>query len=361
MKHYIGLDVAMKETFICIEDEAGKIIHQGRVKTDPDLIAEYLKKFGMQIDKVGLESGSLSHWLTDELRTLGIPAICIDARKMAAVLSVQVNKTDKNDAKGIADAMRCNLYSEVLQKSQMAIELGTLMGSRRLIVMQKVQLTNAIRGFLKTYGLRLGSCGDKTFCQKVRDLLGDNYHLAREGIEGLLTCYKNVCEELKKLTSKVEEVAREDEDIKRLTTIPGIGVITAVSYKIEIDDPKRFKNSRAVGAYLGMTPKQYSSGETKKQGRISKCGSRETRFLLTEAAVVMMTRSKSWSKLKAWGLKIQRKHGFKKAAMAAGRKMAVIMHRMLLDKTDFIYGEPKEEKVKPKNKKIDTNGLARAI
>jgi len=361
MKHYAGLDVSMKETFICIEDETGKILTQGKVKTDPDQIAEYLKKFEVHIEKVGLESGALSHWLTDELRALEIPAICIDARKMAAVLSVQVNKTDKNDAKGIAEAMRCNLYREVLQKSQMAIDLGTLMGSRRLVVMQKVQLTNAVRGFLKTFGLRLGPCGDKSFCQKVRDLLGDNYPLAREGIEGLLNCYEKVCSELKKLTSKVEEIARGDEDIKRLMTIPGIGAITAVSYKIEIDDPKRFKNSRAVGAYLGMTPKQYSSGETKKQGRISKCGSRETRFLLNEAAVVMMMRSKKWSKLKAWGLKILKKHGFKKASMAVGRKMAVIMHRMLLDKTDFIYREPKEEKGKTENKKIDTTGLARAI
>lgn len=361
MKHYVGLDVSMKETFICIEDETGKVIDQGRVKTDPDLIAEYLKKFRLVIEKVGIESGSLSHWLVEELRQLEIPAVCIDARKMAAVLSVQVNKTDKNDARGIADAMRCNLYREVLQKSQKAIELGTLMGSRRLVVMQKVQLTNAVRGFLKTYGLRLGPCGDKTFCQKVREKLGDNHHLAREGIEGLLSCYEKICIELKKLTSKVEEIARQDEDIKKLMTIPGIGVITAVSYKIEIDDPRRFKNSRAVGAYLGMTPKQYSSGETKKQGRISKCGSNETRFLLNEAATVMLTRSQQWSKLKAWGLKIQRKHGFKKATMAVGRKLAVIMHRMLLDKTDFIYGEPKEEKVKTEDKKIGTFGLARAI
>lgn len=341
--------------------KTGKVIHQGRTKTDPDLVAEYLKKFQLQLHKVGVESGSLSHWLVDELRQLDIPAICIDARKMAAVLSVQVNKTDKNDAKGIADAMRCNLYREVLQKSKKALELGTLMGSRRLVVQQKVQIVNAVRGFLKTYGLRLGPYGDKSFAEKVREKLSDNYALAREGIEGLLNCHEKICEQLKILTLKVEEIAREDEDIKRLTSIPGVGVITAVSYKIEIDDPKRFKNSRAVGAYLGMTPKQYSSGETKKQGRISKCGSNETRFLLNEAATVMLTRSQRWSKLKAWGLKIQRKHGFKKATMAVGRKLAVIMHRMLMDKTDFIYGEPKEEKPKIEDKQIGTIGLARAI
>lgn len=361
MRYYVGLDVSMKETFICIVDEAGKVINESRVKTDPDAIAERLKKHQLPIDKVGIESGSLSHWLVEELRKLEIPAICIDARKMAAVLSVEINKTDKNDARGIANAMRCNLYREVIQKTKNAIELGTLMSSRRLIVQQKVQLTNAVRGFLKTYGLRLGPCGDKTFCQKVREKLLDKCSLAKKGIEELLSCFEKACEGIKRLTKEAEDLAREDEDIKRLMTIPGIGVITAVSYKIEIDDPKRFKNSRAVGAYLGMTPKQYSSGETKKQGRISKCGSAETRFLLNEAATVMLSRSQRWSKLKAWGLKIQRKHGFKKATMAVGRKLAVIMHRMLIDKKDFIYGEPKEKQVKTGVNGIDAIGLARAL
>lgn len=361
MKHYVGLDVSMKETFICLVDETGKVIKQGRAKTDPEAIAEYLRKTNLLIDRSGVESGSMSYWLVEELKKQGIPAICIDARKMATVLSVQVNKTDKNDARGIADAMRCGMYREVVQKSERAIEAGTLLGSRRLMITQKVQLTNAVRGFLKTYGIRLGTSGDKTFAEKVREKLSGNHALAKEGIEELLKCFEKACEGIKKLTAKIEELAQEDEDTRRLMTIPGIGPITALSYKTEIGDPKRFKNSRAVGAYLGMTPKQYSSGETKRQGRISKCGSTEMRFLLNEAATVMMARSKKWSKVKAWGLKIQRKHGFKKATMAVGRKLAVIMHRMLLDKSDFIYGEPKEEKQKTDNKKLGSLDLAQAV
>lgn len=169
MKYYVGLDISMKETFICIEDELGKILYRGHVKTDPDLIAEKLNKFQVSIEKVGVESGSISHWLVDKLRELGIPAICIDARKMAAVLSVQINKTDKNDARGIAQAMRCGLYKEVHQKSQHAIEVGTLMGCRKLLVEQKVQTSNAIRGFLKTYGIRLGSTTDANFVKTTKD------------------------------------------------------------------------------------------------------------------------------------------------------------------------------------------------
>lgn len=355
MKHYVGLDVSMKDTFICIENEIGKVIQQGRVRTEPDLIAQYLKNFNLSIEKAGVESGALSYWLVEELKKREIPALCIDARKMAAVLSVQVNKTDKNDAKGIADAMRCGLYREVSPKSIKAIEISTLMGSRRLLVEQKVQITNGVRGFLKMYGIRLGSCGEASFTQKVKEKLSEKYPLTREGIEGLLNCYEKSCEEIKKLTKRIELLAREDEATKRLMTIPGVGAITALAYKIEIDNPHRFKHSRSVGAYVGMTPRQYSSGETKRQGQISKCGSTEVRTLLTEAATVMLTRSQRWSKLKAWGLKVQRKHGFKKAAVALGRKLAVVMHRIWIDKTDFMYGEPEEEK------NVGTNGLAKAI
>jgi transposase len=348
MKYYVGLDVSMKETFVCIENELGKVVHQGHVSTEPKLIAEYIKKFQISVEKVGIESGSISHWLVDELRKMEIPAICIDARKMATILSVQVNKTDKNDARGISQAMRCGLYKEVSQKSHSSIEIATLMGCRRLLVEQRVQTSNAIRGFLKTYGIRLGAVGEASFVQKVNEKISDKHSFARQGLEALLKSYASLVSGIKDLTRRVEELVEDNEDAKRLTSIPGVGTITAMSFLVEIDDPKRFKNSRAVGAYLGMTPIQYSSGETTRQGRVSKCGSTETRSLLTEAAAVLLTRSKKWSKLKAWGLKIQRKHGFKKATVAVGRKLAVIMHKMLIDKTDFIHGEPKEQQKTPK-------------
>lgn len=344
MKHYVGLDVSMKETYICIEDESGKVVYQGSEDTDPERIAEVLKQVQLPIERVGIESGSISHWLVENLRQLEIPAICIDARKMATILSVQVNKTDKNDARGIAQAMRCGLYREVTQKSQHAIEVGTLMGCRKLLVEQKVQTSNAIRGFLKTYGIRLGTTSDVNFANKVREKLSDECLMAKKSLETLLRTYGSICEELRILTKQVNELAKGNETARRLMTIPGVGSITAMGYMAEIDDPLRFRNGRAVGAYLGMTPIQYSSGETKRQGRISKCGSAEVRCLLMEAATVLLTKSKAWSKLKAWGLKIQRKHGFKKSAMAVGRKLAVIMYRMWIDKTDFIYGTPDAEK-----------------
>jgi transposase len=346
MKHYVGLDVSMKETFICIEDETGKILSQGRTKTDPELIANYLKKFQVCISKIGLESGSLSFWLVEELIKRELPAICIDARKMAAILSVQINKTDKNDARGIAEAMRCSMYRAVAQKTQESLEIGTLMRSRELLVKQKTQLSNAVRGFLKTYGIRLEDISSSNFSRIAREKIPSTHVIAKSGLEALLKSFEAICGEIKKLTDQIEELAKKDEEVRRLMTMPGVGPIVALAYKIEIDDPTRFRRSKTVGAYLGMTPKQYSSGETQQQGRISKYGSSEVRSLLNGAAVVILARSKKWSKLKAWGLKIQRKHGFMKARTAVGRKMAVIMHKMMIDKTEFIFGEPKGEKLR---------------
>lgn len=343
MSHYVGLDISMKETVICIVNDKGVTIHRGKTKTDPEKIAYHLRKTGLKIEKIGLESGSLSHWLVNELRSPDLPAVCIDARKMSAFLSVRVNKTDDNDAQGIAEAMRCGLYREVPQKAQQSIETGTLMQCRKTLVHQRVQLVNSIRGFLKTYGVRLGSCGEKEFPERVRAVLPGALMIAREGIESLVKCYEKLMAEIKILDERIETLAREDEDIKRLMTVPGVGIITAMTFKTEVDDPHRFKKSRDVGAYFGMTPRQYSSGETRRQGHISKCGSSEVRTLLVEAGLVCLTRSKKWSKVKAWGLKIMKKHGAKKAAVAVGRKLSVIMHRMLVEKKDFIYGEEKKK------------------
>lgn len=239
MNYYAGLDVSIKETFICIQDETGQIVHQGKVKTDPELIAKDLAK--VPLTKAALESGSLSYWLVEELRRLHILVICIDARRMAAVLSLQINKTDQNDAKCIADAVRCNLYREVVQKSEVSIEIGILMGCRRVLVSQKIQQSNAIRGFLKSYGIRLSSMEGASFIEAVRKQLLDKKALAKEGITSLIECYEKTCLEIKKLTKRIEELARNDKDVKRLMTIPGIGAITAIAFKPEIDDPRRFK------------------------------------------------------------------------------------------------------------------------
>jgi transposase len=339
MKHYVGLDVSMKKTSICIVNEQGKIVHESEVKTDPHSLADAIGKTGLTIELVGFESGSLSHYLAQGFKERALPAVCMDARKMNAILSVRVNKTDKNDARGIADALRAGMFSRVHERPQESIDRGAVLAMRRCLVNQRTDTKNHVRGILKTYGIRLGSVGPMKFSKTVQEHIEGLDPLVRKMIEVMLELFDMLVQKVSQIDQDLLKIARQDKDARLLMTVPGIGEITALTYKTEIFDPTRFPNSRTVGAYLGMTPTQYSSGETTKQGRISKCGSSELRFLLTEAGLVLLTRSKKWSKLKAWGLKLMRKKGVKKASLAVGRKLAVIMHRMLIEQKEFVWGE----------------------
>ena len=339
MKHYVGLDVSMKKTSVCIINEQGKIVHESEVKTDPHTLADAIEKTGLKVELVGFESGSLGHYLTQGFKERALPAVCMDARKMSAILSIRVNKTDKNDARGIADALRTGMFTRVHEKPQEAINRGAVLSMRRCLVKQRTDIKNHVRGILKTYGIRLGAVGPTKFSDAVKRRIEEQDPLVRQTMEGMLEVFDMLSRKITRFDQQLLKIAHQDKDVRLLMTAQGIGPITALTYKAEIFDPSRFPNSRTVGAYLGMTPTQYSSGEMQKQGRISKCGSMELRSLLTEAGVVVLTRSQKWSKLKAWGLKLMRKKGLKKASLAVGRKLAVIMHRMLLEQKEFAWGE----------------------
>jgi len=339
MKYYAGLDVAMKETFLCILSEDGEKIYESKCSTDPHLIHEKLAKGGVNLEKVGLETGSLSHYLFKNLHSLGYNVICIDARKMAAILSVTINKTDKNDARDIADAMRCNHYKEVHLRDINDHSTAILLKSRASLIQSRTALKNTVRGFLKAYGIRLGGVSHKKFPQVVREHSDDILPAAFTGIQGLLKSFESIHKEILELEEELKEICKHDQEVQLLMTAPGVGMIVALTYKTDLGDPTRFKKSESVGAYYGMTPRQYSSGENIKQGRISRCGAREVRTLLAEAAVVLLTRNQSWSPLKVWGLKLMKKYGLKKASMAVGRKLAVIMHRMLMTGESFKFSK----------------------
>lgn len=349
MKYYTGLDVSMQTTAVCTVDQDGAIVFEDEIPTEPKLIDMCLRANGHPIDRLALESGSLSHWLVKELAKLSRKAICVDSRTLAPFLALDVNKTDRNDARGIAEAIRCNCkkLKMVHPRSQHSIELGTFLATRRSLINQRTHTINTIRGLLKTYGIRLGAVGKKSIVEKVRERILSEQEITKSSLEALLEVFIKLDAEIETLDEKLLRLAKEDKVVCRLMTIPGIGPITALTYKAEIDDPTRFKRSRAVGAYLGMTPTQYSSGQTKRQGRISKCGPNELRSMLSEAAFALLTRYKRPNLLKAWGLKIAEAQGYRKAMVAVGRKLAVLMHRMWVDGKDFnpdIHEELKLEK-----------------
>ena len=343
MKYYIGLDVSKQETAVCVMSQKQEIFAEFFVETDPYAIGFYINSLGdIDIELIGLESGSWSHWLTSELRELGLPAICMDARKVSSVLSIKVNKNDRNDARGIADCLRCGYYTEVYTKTSNSLALSSILRSRRKLVDQRVEVQHMIRGLLKTFGIKLKICQGKSFQETVIQEMKIIPELAQKGIEALLACHQQLCEHAKELEKHLKQEVANNPTVQKIMTVTGVGMITSLTFVAEIGDPKRFEESRDVGAYIGMTPKQYSSGETERMGRISKQGASDLRSLLTEAGFVVLTRTKGWSKLKAWGLKIMKKHGPKKAAVAVGRKMAVIMHRMMITGEEFKYGEVKQ-------------------
>ena len=345
MTYYAGFDVSMKTTSIAIISETGKICFETICETDPKVLADTLKETGLTFETIGIESGCLTHWLVEELKALGLPVICIESRQMSTIISLKINKTDKNDARLIAEAMRCKLYKEVFHKSRESIDIGLQMGARRVLVDTRTKLKNAIRGILKNYGIRLGSISNGKFTETIRDILKRFEECIQQAVEGLLKAYEEVCKSVED-SEKALEKFNKDPVIALFESIPGVGTITAVTYKAVIDNPNRFANPRNVGAYLGLTPKQYSSGETTRQGKISKCGSIELRSLLIECATVLLTRTKVWTKLKAWGLKILKRNGIKKAAAAVARKLAIIMLRMWQKGEAFIWSkEKKQEKI----------------
>jgi len=336
MELYVGMDVSLKETSICVVDDEGVIQCEGTVISEPAAIAGFLKTKASGAKRIGLETGPTTTWLWHELRALGLPVICIDARHAKAVLSMQINKSDRNDGVGLARIMQCGWYKEVQVKKLACHEIRAVLKSRAQLVKIKRDLENEIRGLLKNQGLVIGKAGGRVFHRRAEELLGPHGLLAA-AVRPLLDIREKVGREIAVLYRKLLDLVRNDADARRSMTVPGIGPITAMAFHSAIDEPSRFKRSRSVGAYVGLTPRRYASGEVDWSGRISKCGDKMLRTYLFEAAGVLLTRVPQWCKLKAWGHRLWKRIGFKKAKIAVARKLAVILHRMWRDGTDFIW------------------------
>jgi transposase len=334
MTQYVGLDVSLKETSVCVLDAAGSIVWEGKVDSEPGVIARMLSVRAPKALEVGLETGPTSTWLWHELRAADIPAICIDARHAEAALSMRLNKTDRNDAAGLAQLMRMGWYREVQVKQLAAHGDGALLASRALLVRQRCELENQIRGLMKNFGLRPRATKGKAFEQSVRALAA-RHAVLKDVVGPLLAAWSALLQQIAVLTCAVHKRTKNSDVCRRLMTMPGVGPLTALAFSAAIDDPARFKHSASVGAYLGLTPRRYASGETNRMGRISRCGDSLMRSYLYEAANIMLTRSRSANPLKNWGAKLAKRAGFKKARVALARKMAVVLHRMWLDGTDF--------------------------
>ena len=334
MDHFAGLDVSVKDTSVCIVDDAGRIKREVKVASEPDALLTVLRNPAYRFKRIGLEAGPLSQWLFSALAEADLPVICVETRHMRAVLKAQINKTDRNDARGIAQMMRVGLYRPVHVKTLRSQKLRMLLTHRKLLQAQAIAIENDLRATLRNFGLKVGVVGAVKFETRVKELV-DNFPDLAVLVEPLLIVRRVLREQINILHRRVLAAVRDDEVCRRLMTVPGVGPVVALTYRATVDVPARFRKSKSVGAVFGLTPARDQSGESDCPGAISRCGDEMMRTMLYEAAQSMLFHSTRWSWLKAWAMQIARRRGMKKAIVALARRLAVIMHRIWVDGTDF--------------------------
>jgi transposase len=340
MKQYVGLDVSQRETSVCVVSETGQLIFEGKAKSDPGDLTKLLRKHAPLAERIGFETGAMSSWLWHELRRVELPVVCIDARHAHAALSVRMNKSDQNDARGLAELVRVGWYREVRVKSEESQKIRAILVARARLVSMRRDIENQVRSLVKEYGLLFPRAIGQQFRNTVNDLLGEDHQLLIV-VAPLLSIHEHICRQQSEFDDEVRRLAKQDETTQRLMTVPGVGVITALAFRHTIDDPSRFRSASLVGAYLGLTPRRKQSGETDTSGKVSRWGDRLLRTYLFEAATVLLYRTKKWSSLKAWGMKLAKRIGMKKAKVAIARKIAVILHCIWVDGTSFDWGHAK--------------------
>lgn len=334
MKYYAGIDVSLEVSHVCVMDETGVILTEAKVASERAALSGFLLGLGVPLARVGLEAGPLSQWLYDGLRPAGLAVVCVETRHLKAVLSAMPVKTDRKDAQGIAQVMRTGWYRAVHVKSRAAQEQRALLGARKVLANRQRDITSSIRGLLRNFGLKVGKVGRAKFEARVCELLAGEDALAAV-IEPLLRARAALLAEFAELHRQVLREVRDDPVCRRLMTASGVGPIVALTYRAGVDNPYRFAKSKAVGVHFGLTPKRHQSGEVDRAGRITKAGDETVRTALYEAAHTILTRPVKWSALKAWAMRVAQKRGMERAKVALARKLAVVLHRMWVDETEF--------------------------
>jgi len=334
VEHYAGLDVSLELTSVCIVDAQGTIVRETKVASHPEDLVGYFRLLEHPISRIGLEAGPLSQWLHAGLIAAGFDAVLLETRHVKAALSAMSVKTDRRDARGIAQLLRLGWYRPVHAKSVSAQEVRALLTARKLIQAKLLDVECSIRGVLRGFGLKVGAISRGRFDMRIRELV-DGQAMLETVISSMLNVRTALQEEFARLHRALLVLVRADPICRQLMSVPGVGAIVAITFKSGVDDPTRFRRSRDVGPHFGLTPRKYQSGELDVTGSITKVGDRMVRTALYEAASVMLTRTVRISPLKSWALGVAKRRGTKKARVALARKLGVILHRMWIDGTDF--------------------------
>lgn len=345
MTYFTGIDVSLRSVSICVVDDRGEVCREAKVDAHVDVIVDWLHAFSPELKSVGFEAGALSQYLTYGLQAAGFEVICLEARQVKNTLDAMRNKTDRNDARGIAQILRTGWYNRVHIKSLHSHRVRALLASRKAILTKCVDLENELRGLLRVFGIRLAPrVGHGSFDAQVRQTFADDEMLSC-ALVPLLDARTVLYKTYLKLDNAVKALTKADPLCVRLMSIPGVPV-AALTFKSAVDDPARFKSSRNVAAHFGLTPERYQSGEMDNPGRISRAGDADVRSALYVAAHSLLTRNAQWSSLKAWGMRLAKTRGHRRAVIAVARKLAVILHRMWVDGSEFRWGSQEPIAVK---------------
>ena len=247
MDHFAGLDVSVKKTSVCIVDDTGKIVREVKVASEPEALLAVLKNPAYQFKRIGLEAGPLSQWLYSALAEAGLPVICVETRHMRAVLKARINKTDRNDARGMAQMMRVGLYRPVHVKTLRSQKLRMLLTHRQLLLSKAIALENDLRGTLRNFGLKVGMVGKVKFEARIRELVETLPDLAVL-VEPMLIVRRVLREQIVILHRRLLAVVRDDEVCQRLMTTPGVGPVVSLTYRATVDIPARFRTMDEVSS-----------------------------------------------------------------------------------------------------------------
>jgi transposase len=334
MSYYAGIDVSLEQSSVCVLEGDGKIIREAKVASEPEALIAWFANLGLTMSRVGLEAGPLSQWLYAGMKQAGLAVELLETRHVRTAFKTMPVKTDRKDARGIAELMRLGWFRPVHCKSMSAQETRAILTTRRLIESKLRDIEMSLRGILRGFGLKVGKTTPTNFAERIKELVGGHPNL-QVIADSLLAIREVLLREFRGFEKRVRTTARHDENARLLMTTTGVGAIISLTYASAVDDPARFKNSKKVGAHYGMTPKRYQSGDTDYTGRISKIGDKSVRTALYQAAHIVLTRPVKASALKTWAMQLAKRVCIAKAKVALARKLAVIMHRMLVERKPF--------------------------
>lgn len=329
MSYYCGIDLGNKRSRICVIDGARKVRKEVEVKTEGGAICKELEGYG-KLECI-VEASPLAEWLCKEVECAGHKIEIVCARKAKVALESQggKKKTDRRDAHGLAELCRSGWFEGVHRKSEEARAQRSVMTARKQLVEASVAIASSIRGILRAHGVRLLERSDgESFVAKASEAAAGLPREVRLALKELIESFELLQVKQRTMYSRLQKKLKNHPVAERLMTIPGVGAATAAAFIATIDEPNRFPDGEKVASYVGLVPSVYQSGDTEYRGRITKSGDKLLRWLLVEAAHVLLTRSHTPCQLRRWGLELKEKKGAGKARVAVARRLCMLMWKL---------------------------------